>query len=1798
MNKIYISCLFFLVFTLNYITIKGQCVVCVDAPALITCGETATLNGDGFLTSIYEDNFNNGIGTLWNNVSPGGVTNSTCTPGLTGITSNCAGAGVVPAGDFLWFPPGAQVPRVAATVPIPVPAGGTIVFEFKMEAQSGACDGPDLIGEGIMLQFNTGTGWTDVPANLFPFTQNPMPYTNKAYFCPTNPNLQSFTSWNQYQIPIPAIAFSANTQFRWIQTNPTSSNWDFWGLDNVNIVTTSPGGAVYSWSPGGNGQSISVSPTTLTNYTFTYTNAGISCSTTVAVDVAPPVVNPTIVPNPLNPCPNAVDLTADCGFNSCNYNIYLYDNGGDGWITVPQTPTSIDNRLEVYIDGILASTITMNDLSGSPNPNGPVIYSFPVTAGGTFETVFLTGGPSPSECAYFIEDNQGNLISAQGLITSPNSPFWPVPSTINWPSGGFTVVPGNVGPISTNCPTINPYNYSWSISPSGSTAGITSPNSQSTLVTTATTQNYQVTATDVNNPGCVATGIVQVNGSGGSWDFSNISPNPACQGDCIDLNFSSTVGSGNYNIIVEMIDANGTNSYTFTIDAAGNNIATGAPINLCPITSQIIPNATFNITSLVDAADPNNCEIPITNSSQIVSFSSLPNAGNGPLTAQTFCTVDPIIDLSTLLTNSPDINGTWTYSGSGVTPVNMPFFGINYIFDPNSSPSGDYIYTVSNSPCVNDLATITINLETPPYAGQLPPVPVNMCLGQVLDLNTLFTNTPSPNTPSWSDISLGSPGISITANFNPISSGNYTLRNTMSATTNCPSDNEDVTVIVHDLPTVSFNTISQICLGENLVLNFTLNGTPPFNITITDNVNPAFNVQADINGNDFSTGNPITVTPSNTGLTTYSIISISDNFCSSSVSGQNSLVSVLTPPNSGTLISPLSVCSDDASVYDLANQLIGQDLSGYWIDPNGFQLPPNSSFNYNSSMLQGNYTYVVTSSACPNAQTIVPVNIQTEAQTGTANPQSICINNYGPGNNYNLNNLLAGTYDPGMWLLSGVPIPSTIDPNTYGVGTTTFTYEVNGIPPCSNKSIDIDLTINPEPVLNTFTSSAPSTTQGYSIDLIIDMLVGSNPITINLFDDDIPSNNSSILISSGSTGQVSVFPNVIPTTNYSISSITDGNGCTTSFNGSIPVDVIPYPIIDPFFTSTPEICEGDIARIEFDMPQGVVPVTVDYTLNGNPFTEILTSTGLTSVIIPNNNLNFGINSFIITSIIDVNNEPAPNIPAGIQLVYNQNPTATFSTNTPIICYLEDADLEFDFSSGSAPFTVNYTINSIIASPSLSFNSLGTQSVILNPDPQIGNNLFEIINIIDNNGCIGYINTSADILVRELPDLDITISGNNPICNNDISSLSFPVLAGTAPFNLSIMEGSTLSTLNIDAAGMINGSSYEVSPSNTTDYSLISVTDANGCFQNLSDSKTLIVNELPLVTINGTNEICFEDITQIYFDFTAGLSPWTISYDINTVPATPFPLSNNFDSISISPATTSVYTFNTVTDANNCITNLLESETITVNQLPEVIISGGGEICDNGSTVDVIINTINGTPTFNIEYTVGISEYIASNIGYQHIINTNEAGTYTVNSITDSKGCIGKNINGNASVIVNPVPTASFYAYPQPADVTNPVINFIDNSTGHVNGTWDFDDNSSLVPTNFNKISHRFSDLDSGTYYVELYIESNKGCYSTEIQKIVIDKAFIFYIPNAFTPNRDQKNDVFKPSIDGVLEYNFYIYSKGGQQIFHTEDINVGWDGYINSSNNYALSGKYAYSIKIIDLHGKKRNYDGSFLLIR
>lgn len=56
----------------------------------------------------------------------------------------------------------------------------------------------------------------------------------------------------------------------------------------------------------------------------------------------------------------------------------------------------------------------------------------------------------------------------------------------------------------------------------------------------------------------------------------------------------------------------------------------------------------------------------------------------------------------------------------------------------------------------------------------------------------------------------------------------------------------------------------------------------------------------------------------------------------------------------------------------------------------------------------------------------------------------------------------------------------------------------------------------------------------------------------------------------------------------------------------------------------------------------------------------------------------------------------------------------------------------------------------------------------------------------------------------------------------------------------------------------------------------------------------------------------------------------------------------------------------------------------------------------------------------------------------------------------------------------------------------------------------------------------------------------------------------FFIPSAFTPNADGKNDYFKPIITGnVQRYLFTIYNRWGQKIFETARLQKGWNGTIN-----------------------------------
>ena len=121
----------------------------------------------------------------------------------------------------------------------------------------------------------------------------------------------------------------------------------------------------------------------------------------------------------------------------------------------------------------------------------------------------------------------------------------------------------------------------------------------------------------------------------------------------------------------------------------------------------------------------------------------------------------------------------------------------------------------------------------------------------------------------------------------------------------------------------------------------------------------------------------------------------------------------------------------------------------------------------------------------------------------------------------------------------------------------------------------------------------------------------------------------------------------------------------------------------------------------------------------------------------------------------------------------------------------------------------------------------------------------------------------------------------------------------------------------------------------------------------------------------------------------------------------------------------------------------------------------------------------------------------------------------------------------------------------------------------------------------------YTARQEGTY--KLTVTDLCGSYSDEI---VIRKlqACLLLMPNAFTPNNDGKNDLFRipPGIPLILD-NFSIYDRWGNKIFTTNDLRKGWDGTYKGTK--LSTGVFVYTVS-----GKLNNEDkflkGTVLLIR
>ena len=95
--------------------------------------------------------------------------------------------------------------------------------------------------------------------------------------------------------------------------------------------------------------------------------------------------------------------------------------------------------------------------------------------------------------------------------------------------------------------------------------------------------------------------------------------------------------------------------------------------------------------------------------------------------------------------------------------------------------------------------------------------------------------------------------------------------------------------------------------------------------------------------------------------------------------------------------------------------------------------------------------------------------------------------------------------------------------------------------------------------------------------------------------------------------------------------------------------------------------------------------------------------------------------------------------------------------------------------------------------------------------------------------------------------------------------------------------------------------------------------------------------------------------------------------------------------------------------------------------------------------------------------------------------------------------------------------------------------------------------------------------------------------------LICDHPFVF-IPNVFSPNQDEHNDILYVRSEILQEFYFAIYSRWGQKVFETTRMDVGWDGTFNGKP--CQNGVYDYYFKGTCLDGQEKEIKGNIMLVR
>lgn len=435
------------------------------------------------------------------------------------------------------------------------------------------------------------------------------------------------------------------------------------------------------------------------------------------------------------------------------------------------------------------------------------------------------------------------------------------------------------------------------------------------------------------------------------------------------------------------------------------------------------------------------------------------------------------------------------------------------------------------------------------------------------------------------------------------------------------------------------------------------------------------------------------------------------------------------------------------------------------------------------------------------------------------------------------------------------------------------------------------------------------------------------------------------------------------------------------------------------------------------------------------------------------------------------------------------------------------------------------------------------------------------------------------------------------CTDSAKALTLtapPLITFTNPSDTSICVDGTV-TFDLEASGGSGALKYYVNGTDTNTTGIFSfssigdttlnfqIVDENGCSP-LSDIVAVVnVNDSLNVAAFEDMIICAQDTTNVFATTSGGDGNYNLSWSDGTTEI------SNEDTVRVYPLTTTTYE---VTLTDDCETPPVTDEvTIEVLEYPDFTIN---QLANNYCT------------PAKVEYWLESDELDGYKIDWRFngfrrsdeirdSINFAYSGVYDLDLYLTSPQDCEFTFSEDSFIVIKPFPKADFTVDNNQKTIENPIFEFENISTNYTSIEW-FIKDSRIENENF--FAEKFDSV--ACYPISLVAHSDAGCSDTTTQQVCVEDIFAVAVPNAFTPGGDGINEGFIPVFKNIDEstFNFWVFDRWGEQIYHTQDPNEPWNGRRNNTMNEVQIDVYVWIFQATDSWGKKQREVGTVSIIR